>query len=428
MRSPGSWFADHGALVLQLVVLALVVPLLVSPFGHELPASQPRPVVTPAETSSESPLPALSPAPVSPAPPPTPRVQPPQPPPPTTAPIAPTVDPIAPDLVVRPATPVSDTDMFSALAVPGVQRLSGASQIQVRVIGPRGPRRLQLLAVDPISFRPMTPDSTAQTAAVWERLRDGEMVVRHDVADKLKLQLGARIDVTVPGGVSIPLRIGAFASNGTPPLADAVVSHEVGARLGAELTDLLVVAVADDQEPETIGQQVARRIGGGRVDRIEPPTVQRAALVGEGAVTFEPFTYIDHGDGMISIDPDWVAEWIVEVDLPILGYSKCHRVMVPQLINALLEIQALGLAGGIDPKDYAGCWVPRHIIFDPSRPLSMHAWGLALDINVSTNGYGDHTPELDLRIVEVFERWGFRWGGDFSTPDGMHFELRAVVQ
>lgn len=63
----------------------------------------------------------------------------------------------------------------------------------------------------------------------------------------------------------------------------------------------------------------------------------------------------------------------------------------------------------------------------PQPRISQHAWGLAFDINVPGNQYGA-TPTLDMRIVEIFRSWGFTWGGDFSTPDGMHFELSRIVQ
>jgi hypothetical protein len=29
---------------------------------------------------------------------------------------------------------------------------------------------------------------------------------------------------------------------------------------------------------------------------------------------------------------------------------------------------------------------------------------------------------MDPRIVRIFQKWGFLWGGRFLTPDGMHFE------
>jgi hypothetical protein len=35
---------------------------------------------------------------------------------------------------------------------------------------------------------------------------------------------------------------------------------------------------------------------------------------------------------------------------------------------------------------------------------------------------------MDPRIVEIFDRWGFVWGGRWSTPDGMHFELGALLR
>ena len=58
----------------------------------------------------------------------------------------------------------------------------------------------------------------------------------------------------------------------------------------------------------------------------------------------------------------------------------------------------------------------------------MHTWGLALDLNVPTNQRGTR-GDMDPRVVAIFKRWGFRWGGEFHTvPDPMHFELAALVK
>jgi hypothetical protein len=31
-------------------------------------------------------------------------------------------------------------------------------------------------------------------------------------------------------------------------------------------------------------------------------------------------------------------------------------------------------------------------------------------------------------VIAAFEHWGFRWGGLWSPPDPMHFELAGVMQ
>ncbi|HEX2028588.1 MAG TPA: M15 family metallopeptidase [Nitriliruptorales bacterium] len=407
----------------RVAVLAVLVPLLVSPIGGAAPeraaevggvaiavAPSPRGLqAVPAGAPAAPQDVAAQQAPAAPRP-----------------EIPDTVQSLVPDLIVRPAQGVPQEGL-AALTVPGVQHLTGAVEQQVTVAAPAGPAPLRLLVVDPAAFRPLTPESTAQTKAVWERLLDGEMVVRHDVAQQLQLELGGTVPVTGPSGQAVPIRVGAFASNGAPPLADAIVPWEVGGRLGAQAPNLLVIAVTDDTEPSSVGEQVVSALGGGQVTPVQPPQQQRAQLVGAGSAHFEPFSYIDHGDGMISVDPAWVREWIVSAPLPIFGgVARCHKVMLPQLINALLDVQAAGLGHLIDRSDYGGCFVPRHILFDPDRPISMHAWGMAVDFNVRSNQYGA-VPTLDHRIVGIFEHWGFRWGGDWTTPDGMHFELRAVI-
>lgn len=150
------------------------------------------------------------------------------------------------------------------------------------------------------------------------------------------------------------------------------------------------------------------------------PTFDEVA--GTGAL--EPFGYVEVDGGMIEIDPTWVERYIVAAEVPLLGQVRCHVEMMAPLAAVLREMADLGLGDLVDPEDFGGCWVPRHIDWDPTMPLSMHAWGLALDLGVSQNPLGAE-PTLDPRIVEVFEAKGFEWGGRWSRPDGMHFQLRV---
>ncbi|MGZ8323583.1 MAG: M15 family metallopeptidase, partial [Rhodoplanes sp.] len=64
---------------------------------------------------------------------------------------------------------------------------------------------------------------------------------------------------------------------------------------------------------------------------------------------------------------------------------------------------------------------------------SMHAWGAAIDINTryadywllsGRKRYRNHIP---WRIIAVFERHGFIWGGKWSHFDTMHFEYRPEL-
>jgi hypothetical protein len=341
--------------------------------------------------------------------------------------VARTVDTVRPDVVIRPDEALEAAALFGILTLPDVVHLAGAVEIEIEVATEEAEERLRVFVVDPTTFRRFTPDATAQAPGVWERLLDGEMVIRHDVAQRLQLPLGDFVTAVGPSGDPQEVRVGAFASNGSPPFADALIPWSVGGPLGAGLPNVVVIAIDEEADPEVVGHAIAAHLDSAQVDVIEPPAEQRARLVGAGGERFEPFTYVSHGDGMITIDPAWVREWIVSAEVPIFGTVRCHRLMIPQLIAALSEIEERGLDRHIDTRDYGGCWVPRHILFNPNRRLSMHAWGLAIDFNVSTNQYGA-TPQMPPEIVEVFERWGFSWGGHWTIPDGMHFELRAVIR
>jgi hypothetical protein len=136
---------------------------------------------------------------------------------------------------------------------------------------------------------------------------------------------------------------------------------------------------------------------------------------------FGEFAARPMADGSIEIDPMWRRSHIVKTNLPLVGQATCHRDLLPQLVSALRELRDKGLDHLIHPEQFEGCFSPRFISHNPQGNLSHHAWGMAVDLNADENAFG-HRPSMDDRIVSVFEKWGFTWGGEWIVPDGMHFE------
>jgi D-alanyl-D-alanine carboxypeptidase-like protein len=149
-------------------------------------------------------------------------------------------------------------------------------------------------------------------------------------------------------------------------------------------------------------------------DAVLPP-VRIKALFGEFAA--RPIA-----GGFLDIDPAWVRTHVATVRVPALGRVQCNRALIPQLRGALAEVEVEGLAKFLDRKDYAGCFSGRFLNRNPEAGISHHAWGVALDVNASTNQFGQ-TPHQDARVVAIFRKWGFTWGGRWLLPDGMHFEF-----
>jgi hypothetical protein len=164
--------------------------------------------------------------------------------------------------------------------------------------------------------------------------------------------------------------------------------------------------------------RIATPSAGGRPSRggIARPAELKARF-GEFAVG------VPYGEDWIRIEPGWLERNVVERSAPILGKVTCNRRFFAPLRAALGELERRGLSRLVDRADYAGCYAPRRI--PGSGSLSLHAWGLAIDLNAARNpqfGASRHDP----RLVRAMERAGFVWGGRWPTaPDPMHFELQA---
>jgi hypothetical protein len=290
-------------------------------------------------------------------------------------------------------------------------------------------RVVTLGAVDPSSYRRFTPEVTARADAVWQRVAEGDVAISPDLADELDEPLGGDLTLGNQAG-ALTLRIGARAS--MAPKVDAVVNEVRGRQLGM-LPDNAVLVSTRGGDPVAVAETLRRRLHGratvsSLVGTSQPEGRQTAFLTGSSvADAVGSFTYRYHPDGSVEPDPSWVAADLRTETVPILGRVTCHKVMLPQLRGALQEVVDEGLSDLVDPGDYGGCYNPRFIAGDPSKGLSLHTWGIAIDLNVHGNLRGTR-GDMDPRIVEIFKRWGFAWGGDWSYTDPMHFELAALVR
>lgn len=321
--------------------------------------------------------------------------------------------------------PIPATRAEKGAETPGVAVAVPMTLSEQRVEGPDGVATLRVAGVDPLLFRSLAPEPTSAAEFVWTALVSGEAVVTFEGAETL--------GITGSGAVTVgdaELRAGAVADNGVPNLADVLVADFAAESAGLPGPRLLAVGVKDPDRAAAVGRALRRRFPDAKVRRLlgeVPDPIQPGApeVVGEssgGLIGTLRFEVLD--DGFIRPDPAWVAANITQADLPIIGSVTCHRLLVPQLHAALNEIEQAGLAAEI--YEYNGCYVPRFIDRDPDNPLSMHAFGLAVDLNTPTNQLGT-AGDMDPRVVEIFERWGFVWGGRWSRPDPMHFELGRVI-
>jgi hypothetical protein len=100
------------------------------------------------------------------------------------------------------------------------------------------------------------------------------------------------------------------------------------------------------------------------------------------------------------------------------------------------EVIASGLQNTINyfhANTAGGCYVPRFNRLTPNSSigfLSRHTWGQAVDTNTVGSCQGCAPPDFadpvrkpgGCDLVRIFRKHGFAWGGNFLTPDGMHFE------
>ena len=143
---------------------------------------------------------------------------------------------------------------------------------------------------------------------------------------------------------------------------------------------------------------------------------------------FGQFKYRDLSGGRIEIDPAWTAANLTQLKVAGNGLGDLsgriltvHVKAYPNFDYALRLIKDKGLGALV--KQYSGCWVARHKLWNPNYRLSNHSIGTAIDLNAATNPYGADPTQVNITLFkECFKPAGFSFGGYWArNTDGMHF-------
>ena len=260
-------------------------------------------------------------------------------------------------------------------------------------------------------------------AGTADVINSGMLVVSTLTAERYQLEVGDIVNFVGLNNEKIALEVGKITKDSTMGWFEIVVNKEVGYKLG--IFRNIQAIIWDSKVSENFFIELHKNIEYRKVKFTYKKPSPNKNWVLPNALVKEMFGdfQIKERDGVwITTEPEWREENIQNKRMPILGITRCHRLMWEPLEGALNQILEEGLEGYLSIEEWrssGGCYAPRRISrFDAGGSISRHAWGIAIDINTKS-GYPP-------RIVEIFNSWGFAWGGTWTSPDEMHFELRDL--
>mgnify|MGYP002631440431 FL=1 len=270
-------------------------------------------------------------------------------------------------------------------------------------------------------------------ASVAASLSATSLVMGERTAGLRGAQAGDVVDLVASNGTVIAFTIGAVVSDDVTGGTELLMSIEGADRLGVTRPSRVVLwdfdSRADIDRELAANSLVSTEIRIRRSwDESDPDRTLGMAETKEALGEFW-YKVSSSGSG-VSISLDWY-DANIDRSGPIGKLnlqSGCHRVVRVALANAMAEVIAVGLENTINYRDAnsaGGCWTARFSRQSPNSSigfLSRHTWGMAVDTNTVGSCLGCAPPDLDCQVVRIFRKHGFAWGGNFLTPDGMHFE------
>ena len=266
-------------------------------------------------------------------------------------------------------------------------------------------------------------------------ISQGSIIMGQTSAGLRRAVAGDRIDLLAAGGGTVTFTIGMVAADGDIGGTEMLMSTQQAAMLGATL-DTRVLIYGRFDRPTLQTSLANRGLSNNSNVRIrqswdapDPDSTmsmsQTKALLGEFQMDYANLSDL----GWTAVDAAWRNLYLppARENYPAGIRAMCNKAVKDDLVAALQEVVDAGLAGGIDvanSNSYGGCSAGQARLARITQRLgsvSRHSWGQPIDINTVTNCQGC-VPKMDCRIVRIFRKHNFAWGGNFLTPDGMHFE------
>lgn len=250
---------------------------------------------------------------------------------------------------------------------------------------------------------------------------------------------GDSMTLIAAGGYGVSFRIAAVLPDSRVGGTEILMTPAAGGRLG--ISDLRRALLWNPTSRSAMDSAMAANGLVSTSIRIrrswDPPDPDDTIGMARTKALLGEFAYRVNANGSVSQDAAWTAaslpggRVLLNGSIPIR--ARCHNVVTPALNAALAEVAARGLGGTIDVTNantYGGCHNARFNRLTPNSSLgflSRHSWGMAMDTNTVGSCQGCAPPDFATRpggctTVQIFRKHGFAWGGNFLTPDGMHFE------
>jgi len=148
-----------------------------------------------------------------------------------------------------------------------------------------------------------------------------------------------------------------------------------------------------------------------------------------GRVRFEPLFKELYGYSSAEVRRSLVKlRWVDGRTISVTQRNGVARA----LSSVIDELNALPLKYKKYLSPVGGTFKWRHIA--GTNRLSVHSFGAAIDINVKYSAYWrwskgayKYQNKIPKAIVDIFEKYGFIWGGKWYHYDTMHFEYRPEL-
>jgi len=261
------------------------------------------------------------------------------------------------------------------------------------------------------------------TDEITKLIKENKIIISNLTAEQYSVNIGDKLVLVGMNEIITEVEVGEIIPDSEIGWFEAVVSKDVGYELGINRN--IQAIIWDSKVTENHFVEIYKNIKYKQLRvtfRDSKPNknwVLPTALVKNYFGDFQ----IKEKDGTwIIVEPTWRNENIERKEMPIIGRATCNKIMWKPLLGALNQVIDEGLENTLYKEEFqksGGCYAPRRINrFNAGGSISRHAWGIAIDINVKS---GYHP-----RVVEIFNEWGFAWGGTWTSPDEMHFELRDL--